>query len=177
MTKDNGRVARYVGVVGALALLLMACRTADLIGGRLASPTQETRASATLRATRPAPTRTVVGTPRPLADTFGPAGVAKCAAGDDQESSVIGRITENGNPLPGLLVQASSGPGGEPISEYPAISDEEGRFKVTLVCDGKACNGAFWIWLIDEDLRQVSPFIKFVFDNNCRRGTVDFIKK
>lgn len=164
--------ARLGLIIVALALLLLACRTVDLIAGNFPTPTR----AATRVPTRPAPTKTV-GTPRPLNETFAPVGVAKCAPGDAKESYVIGTITENNQPLEAQLVQASAGPGGEPISDYPAVTDGEGHYKVTLVCDGKACNGAFWIWLVDEEFRQVSPFIKFTFDDRCRRGLVDFKKQ
>ena len=71
-------------------------------------------------------------------------------------------------------MQASSGPGAEPISDAPAESDENGNFQVTFVCGGRACDGAFWVWLVNDDLEQVSPFVQFIFDNQCRTGIVNF---
>lgn len=86
-------------------------------------------------------------------------------------------ITAQGQPLAGILVQGSAGPGGEPISEYPAESNDKGEYKVTFVCDGKACNGSFWIWIVDEEFRQVSPFVQFIFDDNCRRARLNFERR
>lgn len=108
---------------------------------------------------------------------FLPIGTPRCGVGDDNASVVRGRILENGAPLAGQSVIASSGPGAEPISDEPAVSDAEGNYQVTFVCDGEACNGAFWVWTVDEDMRQTSPFVKFIFDNQCRSGTLNFRRR
>ena len=147
--------------------ILLSCRTTDLLGGDVARATPTRKPAA--QATKPQPTRD------PNAGLeFVPIGAPHCGVGDNNASVVRGRILENGAPLAGQRVTASSGPGAEPISDEPAVSNEQGIYQVTFVCDGKACDGAFWIWLVDEDYAQVSPFVQFIFDNNCRRGTLDF---
>lgn len=157
-----------IAVLGLTLLVLLGCRTFDLVAGRPVPPSG---------AARPTAARAAEATPTPNPDTepeFVPASQARCEAGDNAASVVTGKITQDGAPLPGMRVQASSGPGGEPISDEPAESDENGDYQVTFVCDGKGCNGAFWVWLIDEDLNRISPFVQFIFDNNCRVGSVDF---
>jgi hypothetical protein len=104
-------------------------------------------------------------------------GTQSCTTGGDGESSVTGKITANGNPAQGQKVQASSGPGGEPISENPAESDKDGNYKVTFICGGKACNGDFYIWIVNNERQQVSSFIKFHFDGNNRKCTQNFKKR
>ncbi|MBI4675518.1 MAG: hypothetical protein HY741_28065 [Chloroflexi bacterium] len=154
--------------------MLLACRTTDLIGGLSSNAARPT-------ATRAAKIPAATDSPEPkgtrdpnAAFQFLPIGTPRCGAGDDNASVVKGRILEGNAPVAGQKIQASSGPGAEPISDEPAVSDDNGNYQVTFVCDGTACNGAFWVWLVDEDLVQVSPFVEFIFDNQCRRGTLDF---
>lgn len=104
-------------------------------------------------------------------------GTQSCKEGGNNESAISGKITANGSAARGQKVQASSGPGGEPISENPAESDNKGNYKVTFVCGGKACNGDFYIWIINNEKQQVSPFVKFHFDTGCRLGTQNFVKR
>lgn len=149
--------------------MLLACRTADLVGALSSAPTHA--ANAPTAAASPKPTRT--RDPN-AAFQFIPASTPHCSAGDNSASVVGGRILSNNAPVAGQKIQASSGPGAEPISDQPAVSDDQGNYQVTFVCDGKACNGAFWVWLVDADSNQISPFVEFIFDNQCRRGTLDF---
>lgn len=100
-----------------------------------------------------------------------------CDGGDDKESAVTGTIKANDKPAVGQFVQASSGAGGEPISEVPAQSDSKGNYKVTFICGGKACNGDFWVWMVDANRKQISQFVKFGFSGGCRQGHVDFKKR
>ncbi len=118
----------------------------------------------------PSPTPTVV---LPWVVAVNPS----CEGGGGNESSVTGKIKANDKPAVGQFVQASAGPGGEPISEVPAQSDAKGNYKVTFVCGGKACNGDFWIWMVDANRTQISPFVKFSFNDGCRKGHVDFQKR
>lgn len=216
----------FVLLLAAIALFLLACRTANLFSG--AEPTA-TRARVTRAAQRPTftpiptatdvppPTETPEPTepppteeptqpppptkrpptkrpPTPIPPTQPPppptpepsptvfflwntAGNASCEGGSDTESSVSGKITANNKGAVGQRVQASSGPGGSPISENPAESDKDGNYKVTFICGGKACNGDFWIWMVDASGRQLSPFVKFHFDGGCRKGKQDFQKR
>jgi outer membrane biosynthesis protein TonB len=208
------------------ALFLLACRTANLLGG--AEPTI-TRAHTTRAAQRPTftpiplatqtppPTETpepteappptdepteppptkrpptkrpptaVPPTQPPPPPTAQPsptvffmwttAGNASCDGGSDTESSVSGKITANNKGAVGQRVQASSGAGGSPISDNPAESNKDGNYKVTFICGNKACNGDFWIWMVDPNGRQISPFVKFHFDGGCRKGTQNFQKR
>lgn len=119
-------------------------------------------------------------TPQPTPTVFflwNTVGNPSCDGGSDNESSVSGKITANNKGAVGQRVQASSGPGGSPISDYPAESDKNGNYKVTFICGGKACNGDFWIWMVDPSGRQISPFVKFHFDGGCRKGTQNFVKR
>lgn len=154
--------------LAAIAWLVVGCRTVDLMRSVATGPTRvpPTRAAQ-------APTRKPTRSPDSPYD-FVTVGTPHCAAGDNAASVVDGKITLDGAPVVGQKVQASSGPGAEPISDNPAVSDEQGKYEVTFVCDNKACNGAFWVWLINDDNEQTSPFVQFVFDNQCRRGTINF---
>ncbi len=155
----------------AAMCVLLACRTTDLLGGANKARAVPTREPVP-QATKPPATRD------PLGDfEFLPLGTPHCGVGDNSASVVRGRILENSAPLAGQRVTASAGPGGEPISDEPAVSNEQGIYQVTFVCDGKACDGAFWIWTVDDQMRQTSPFVKFIFDNQCRRGALDFDKR
>jgi hypothetical protein len=171
--KQIGRLT--LALVALLLFFLLACRTADLIGslGRnSASPNTGASDQPSAQSATRAPTKR--GPNDPNAFQFIPQGTPHCTAGEDTASLVTGQILENGAPVVAQKVQASSGPGAEPISDEPAESDESGNYQVTFVCDGGACDGAFWVWLIDADFNQVSPFVEFVFDKNCRHGTLDF---
>jgi hypothetical protein len=157
-----------VCLIALAALLMLGCETTALLSGLVSSSPRvpPTRVSS-------APAKKPTRSPNDPYD-FVTANTPHCAGGDNSASIVRGSITENGAPLPGQKIQASSGPGAEPISEQPAESDENGEFQVTFVCGGNACNGAFWLWLINDDAEQVSPFVQFIFDNQCRRGTLNF---
>ncbi len=151
--------------------VLLACRTTDLLGGANKARAVPTRKTVS-QATKPPATRD------PLEGfEFLPLGTPHCGVGDNTASVVRGRILENGAPLAEQRVTASSGPGGEPISDEPAVSNEQGIYQVTFVCNDKACDGAFWIWTVDDEMRQTSPFVKFIFDQQCRRGALDFTKR
>ncbi len=104
-------------------------------------------------------------------------GSVSCTGGSDNASTVTGTITTNNGPAVGQRVQGSAGPGGEPISDVPAMSNSNGVYKVTFICNGGACNGDFWVWMVDAQGHQISPFQKFSFNNNCRKGTVNFKKR
>ncbi len=147
-------------------------------------PTQEPPTATRRPATRPPATKkppTPTATAKPPTHTPSPTvffpwttvGSASCEGGDDKESSISGKISAKGKGAVGQRVQASSGPGGEPISD-PNLSDNNGNYKVTFVCGSKACNGDFWIWMEDPSGRQISPFVKFGFSAGCRKGKQDF---
>ena len=147
-------------------------------------PTPEPPTATRRPPTRPPATKKPVPptqTPRPPTATPSPTvffqwttvGSTTCEGGSDTESSVSGKITAKGKGAVGQRVQASSGAGGEPISD-PNLSDNNGNYKVTFVCGGKACNGDFWIWMVDPNGRQISPFVKFSFSAGCRKGKQDF---
>jgi hypothetical protein len=106
-----------------------------------------------------------------------PVGNPSCEAGNNNESSVVGSIKADNKAAQGQRVQASSGPGGEPISENPAESNKDGNYKVTFICGGKACNGDFYIWMVSPSLQQISPFVKFSFRDGCYLGTQNFEKR
>lgn len=152
---------------------MLACRTTELLGGARGAGA---RATATRKPNPQTATPQVPLDPNAGLE-FVTAGTPHCGVGDNNASVVRGRILENGAPLAGQRVTASSGPGAEPISEEPAVTNEQGNYQVTFVCDSKACDGAFWVWTVDEQMRQTSPFVKFIFDNQCRRGTLDFRKR
>lgn len=220
------RSISFVLLIAAIALFLLACRTANLISGGEATPTRARVTRAAQRptftaiptdtevppptetpeptepppptdepptATRRPPTRppatkkppTAAPTPKPPTPVPSPtvyypwttSGGAACDGGTGSESSVSGKITANSKGAVGQRVQASSGPGGAPISENPAMSDSNGNYKVTFICGGSACNGDFWIWMVDPSGRQISPFVKFSFSGGCRKGTQNFQKR
>lgn len=159
------------------ALTLLACQTTDLISGVTQN---NARPPATRITNRNNPTDENPGDGNPAGKEpaaeydYDLAGTPRCTVGDNAASIVTGQVLDKGNPVMGQQIQASSGEGGEPISDPPAESDSSGNFQVTFVCGGSACNGSFWVWLIDDEGVQVSPFVQFVFDNQCRRGTVNF---
>lgn len=172
----NPRRSQLAVLFIAAVILLLACRTAQLISGTLPE-TQRAPAGSNPGSSG----QTAPGTPKPRATrdpnslyTFLPAGRASCKPGKPDASLVSGSITQNGSPVVGQRVQASSGPGAEPISDTPAESGADGSYQVTFVCNGKACDGAFWVWLVDQDGAQISPLVEFIFDNNCRVGALNF---
>jgi hypothetical protein len=170
----NLRSLQWIVIVLLGMGILLACRTTDLIrsvnlGAARAAPTHA--ADAPSNAASPEAS----ATHDPNAGfEFVPDGTPHCGAGDNRASVVKGRIVSNGAPVAGQRVTASAGPGGEPISDEPAVSDDRGNYQVTFVCDGKACDGAFWVWTVDEASNQTSPFVEFIFDNQCRSGTLNF---
>lgn len=166
MFKNNSH--HPVLVIVLAVVLVLGCETTALISGVASNSARvpPTRVSA-------APAQKPTRSPDDPYD-FVTADTPHCSGGDNSASVVSGSITADGAPVEGQKIQASSGPGAEPISEEPAISDENGEFQVTFVCDGSACNGAFWLWLINDDADQVSPFVQFIFDDQCRHGTLNF---
>ncbi|TAH52467.1 MAG: hypothetical protein EYC68_06740 [Chloroflexota bacterium] len=164
-----------IAILALTLLTLLACQTTALLGGIMKNnarpaPTRAvSKSSATRASTKPK------ATSNPNSDyAFVPSATPRCTAGGNSASIVSGQILENGNPVVGQRVQASAGEGGEPISDEPAESDQSGNYQVTFVCDGRACDASFWVWLVDEDNNQISPFVKFVFDSQCRHGTINF---
>lgn len=147
-------------------------------------PTDEPTATRPPNTPRPRPTETPVPPTQTAQPTATPTvffewttnGNSSCEGGDDKESVITGKITAKNAGAVGQRIQASSGPGGEPISD-PNLSDNNGNYRVTFICGGKACNGDFYIWMIDPNNRQISPFVKFTFSSGCRKGKQDFIKR
>jgi outer membrane biosynthesis protein TonB len=145
-------------------------------------PPPPTRRPATQR---PPPTQKPPPTPQPPTPVPSPtvffpwttSGSASCSGGGSSESAVTGKITANSKGAVGQRVQASSGAGGAPISEHPTESDKNGNYKVTFICGGSACNGDFWIWMVDPAGKQISPFVKFTFNGGCRQGIQNFQKR
>lgn len=129
----------------------------------------------------PAPTATPLPhptpTPTPTVDYPFKASGRNCgpAAGASADT-VSGTIKSDGVAAVGQRVRGSSAPGGAPISDDDAQSDSNGNYTVTFICNNNACNGDFWIWMVRFNGEQISPFVKFHFDDNCRRGTVHFAK-
>lgn len=157
------------------ALALLACQTTELISGFTQNNQRAvpTRAASKSNSTNRNPVSDA--TRDPNADySFDITGTPRCTVGDNNASVITGQVTDNGNPSAGQQVQASSAEGGEPINTEPAQSDQDGNFQVDLVCGGSACNGTFWVWLVDPDNNQTSPYVQFVFDDQCRRGSVNF---
>ncbi len=151
------------------AFFLLACETSALVQGVLSAPTR-TAANTPQGA---APSRNPTRPPNAPFD-FTPIGAPRCVAGNDSVSVVKGSLVNAGAPVVGQRVQASSRPGGEAFGNAPVISDDNGDFELRFVCQGSACNGSYWLWVINEQDEQVSPLIEFIFDNQCRRGTVNF---
>jgi hypothetical protein len=147
-------------------------------------PTDEPTATRRPNTPRPRPTDTPIPATNTPPPTVTPTpffewttnGNSSCEGGDGNESVITGKITARNAGAVGQRIQASSGPGGEPVSD-PNLSDNNGNYRVTLVCGGKACNGDFYIWMIDLSNRQISPFVKFSFSSGCRKGKQDFIKR
>lgn len=132
------------------------------------------------RPTDPPPTATTAPTAVPTATMvfeYDTSGSSSCEGGGDGESSVTGKISANNKGAQGQRVQASSGPGGEPISENPAESNKDGNYKVTFICGGKACNGDFYIWMVNAERKQISPFVKFNFNGDRRKCVQNFQKR
>ncbi len=149
-----------------------------------AVPTNEPTATRRPNTPRPKPTNTPVpptNTPRPTATptqvfAWTTNGNSSCEAGDNDKTIITGKITARNAGAVGQRIQVSSGPGGEPASD-PNLSDNNGNYIVTLVCGNKACNGDFYIWMIDPNNQQISPFVKFSFSSGCHKAKQDFIKR
>ncbi len=118
----------------------------------------------------PVPTATVVFSYQPS---------DKSCTSDDSatKDTVHGTITANGKGAAGQRVRGSFGPGGQPISENDATSGPNGGYTVTFICNGGACNGDWWVWIVDAQGRQISPYVKFTFNDSCRKGTLNFQKQ
>jgi hypothetical protein len=145
-------------------ILLQGCATLDFLSN-LGEPAPRTERQ------EPSPE---AGEPAPQF-TFEPLDTPHCSMGDETVSIVSGRIFEGGAPAVGAKVDASSQPGGNPISPEPAETDENGNYAIHFVCSGAACNGPYWVWTVNDEYEQTSPFVQFNFDPNCRRGTLNFI--
>jgi|GEM_PF-3317381 hypothetical protein len=169
----NLRSLKWIVIVLFGVGILLACRTTDLISGVTSGAVRSTPTRATAPSKTASPPASATHDPH-AGFEFVPDGTPHCGAGDNRASVVKGRIVSNGAPVAGQRVTASAGPGGEPISDEPAVSDERGNYQVTFVCNGKACDGAFWIWTVDDASNQTSPFVEFIFDNQCRSGTLNF---
>ncbi len=152
-----------VGVIALSLTFLLGCETLNFLSN-LGEPAPRTERQAQPTAVNP------------QSDfVFEPLDTPHCAVGDDTVSVVSGRIFQGGAPAVGAKVDASSQPGGNPISPEPAQTDENGNYAVHFVCNGAACNGSFWLWTVNDEYAQTSPFVQFNFDQNCRRGTLNFI--
>lgn len=166
ITESNAR--RFLVLLFCAGFFLLACETASLITGNgdprePSNPAQESAVP---------PTRS-----QQELSEFVPADTPRCSPGIEEYSVVDGQITQDGSPVVAQQLVASSGPGGDPIPSTPVESDENGTFQVPFICDESACNGSYWLWVINDDGEQVSPFVQFNFDNQCRRGTVNFMRR
>lgn len=162
MLKSRSHV--FVFVIAVFALGLLACETTNLIAG-----SAQRRPTARRSGSSQSPTR------NPSAPfVFMPLDQPRCSAGDNFVSLVNGNVLLDGFPAFGQQVIASSQPGGAPIDSTPVQADENGNFQVTFSCGGSACNGTYWLWLVDDASVQVSPYIEYIFDDQCRIGTVNF---
>lgn len=100
-----------------------------------------------------------------------------CKALDGATSdNVKGTIVARNAAAVGQRVRASAGPGGEPVSDVDATTNSDGKYTVVLQCNGDACDGDFWLWMVNAQGRQISDYIKFTFNDGCRRGILDFTK-
>ncbi len=127
----------------------------------------------------PPPTAAPSDTPQPTATIDFPfkAGQASCGPVDNATTDVVkGTINAGGKAAVGQRVRGSAGPGGEPIAYPDTLSDSNGKYTVTFACGSSACNGDFWVWMVNAEGQQTSPFVKFHFDDNCRKGKIDFTK-
>lgn len=212
-------------IILAVTAFILACRTADIVGGAQATATRPRATRASQRPTftpiptetdtpiptdtplptdtpvptevptetrrpntpRPRPTNTPVPPTKPpptdkptaaptIAFEYQTNGNSSCEGGSDAVSVITGKVTAKNAGAVGQRIQASSGPGGEPVSD-PNLTNSNGIYTVNLVCGSKACNGDFYIWMIDPNGRQISPFVKFGLSNGCRKGKQDFIKR
>jgi hypothetical protein len=100
-----------------------------------------------------------------------------CKALDGATSdNVRGTIVARNAAAVGQRVRASAGPGGEPVSDVDATSNSEGKYTVVIQCSGGACDGNFWLWMVDAQGEQISEYVEFTFNDGCRRGVLDFTK-
>ncbi len=117
----------------------------------------------------PVPTATIVFSYQPTDHS--------CKADDTATMDTVhGTITANGKGAAGQRVRGSFGPGGQPISENDATSGPNGGYTVTFVCKGNACDGDWWVWMVDAQGSPISPYVKFTFNDDCRKGTLNFQK-
>lgn len=156
-------------LLGGLTLLLLACETTDVLRVAMSGSAENAPSSAVERTPTEKPTRSP-NDPFP----FNPLSAPRCFAGSNSASLVRGRVLDASGPVVGQRVEASSAPGGAPVNDPPVETDAQGNFQLTFACGGAACDGAYWIWLADENAAQISPYVQFQFDNNCRVGSVDF---
>ena len=104
-------------------------------------------------------------------------GNQSCKALDGATSDhVRGTIVARNAAAVGQRVRASAGPGGAPISDVDATSQSNGMYTVVITCDSAACNGDFWLWMVNAQGQQISDYVKFTFNDGCRRGVLDFTK-
>jgi hypothetical protein len=100
-----------------------------------------------------------------------------CKAFDSATSDIVrGTIVARNAAAVGQRVRASSGPGGEPISDVDATSNSEGKYTVVIQCNGGTCDGNFWLWIVNSQGQQISDYVEFTFNAGCRRGVLDFTK-
>lgn len=161
-------------------LTMLACQTTDLVSGVLDPDRPSTLSRTGNNSTTTNNDDADSGdSPDGAIDSGGEynydlAGTPRCTVGDSSVSIITGSVTDKDTPVMGQLVQVSSSEGGDPIGAQPNETDGSGNFQVALACGGSACNGSYWVWLIDNENFQVSPSVEFVFDDQCRRGTVNF---
>ncbi len=99
-----------------------------------------------------------------------------CTGADGATSDTIkGTIVARNAPAVGQRVRASAGPGGEPMSD-DKLTNVNGIYTLIFVCNGGVCNGDFWVWMVNAEGQQTSPYVKFSFNDGCRRGTLNFSK-
>lgn len=100
-----------------------------------------------------------------------------CKALDGATSdNVRGTIVARNAAAVGQRVRASSGPGGDPVSAVDATSNSDGKYTVVIQCNGGACDGNFWLWMVNAQGQEISDYIEFTFNSGCRRGVLDFTK-
>ena len=152
-------------LVVTTALLLLACETTNLIGQ------SASRRPTARRGTNPAqqPTRDPA-----VPYEFITLDQPRCTTGDSTISIVNGSVIRGGLPAAGQPVQVTASPGSPPVDENFIQADQNGSFQADLVCGGSACNGSYLLWLVNDNGDQISPSIEYIFDNQCRRGTVNF---
>lgn len=149
----------------AAALLLLACETTNLIGQSAARrPTARRGTSSAQQPTRdPALPYEFIVLEQP-----------RCSTGDSTISIVNGTVTRRGLPAAGQLLKITASPGYPPVDQEFFQADQAGNFQADLVCGGSACSGSYLLWLVNDSGDQISPSIEYIFDDQCRRGTVNF---